>query len=109
MVYFILVQFLPKIMNYAAVILGGVIILVTAIILFFYPTNISGLKILAGLILLLFLLLIIFTIFKNTDSWRMHSIFLKHSTHAIKQRKLTILYIPLFFIILVAFVTILVL
>lgn len=35
-IYFLLVQFFPKPMNYAAVIVGGLAILATAICLFFY-------------------------------------------------------------------------
>ena len=37
-IYFLLVQFLPKKMNYVAVIVGGLAILVTAFCLFFYQT-----------------------------------------------------------------------
>lgn len=83
-IYFLLVQFLPKIMNYAAVIVGGIIVLVTAVLLFLYKTHQTTLKIIAGVILLLFLLVIIMTILKNNDSWRMHAIFLKYSTKMIK-------------------------
>lgn len=68
-IYFLLVQFLPKPMNYAAVIVGGLAILATAVCLFLYKTDQKILKIIAGIILLIILLLIIMTVFKNRDSW----------------------------------------
>lgn len=108
-VYFLLVQFLPKGMNYVSVVVGGIIIVITAICLFFYNTQQTILKVVAGIALILLFLLIIMTVFKNRDSWRMHGIFLSHSTRIIKQRPLTILYIPIFFLMLVGFAFIVVL
>lgn len=96
-------------MNYAAVIAGGIAILVTAVCLFLYQTEEKVLKIIAAVILLLVLLLILMTVLKNTDSWRMHSIFLKQATIMIKDRPITLLFVPVFFIMLVGFAVMIVL
>ena len=49
------------------------------------------------------------TALKNTDSWRMHAIFLKQATVMIKDRPLTLLFVPVFFVMLLAFAVLVVL
>ena len=109
MLYFVLVQLLPKIMNYAAVFVGCIIIFATIICVFTYNTPQTSLKNLAGVVLIIILIVILLTVCKNRDSWRMHAIFLKYATYMIKSRPGTLAYIPIFFAILVCFVIIVVL
>ena len=49
------------------------------------------------------------TVLKNTDSWRMHAIFLKQATNIIKDRPVTLLFVPVFFIMLLGFAVMIVL
>ena len=103
------VQCLPTFMNYAAVALGMVIILASAICVFLYRTSQHTAKLVLASCLIFVLLIILMTICKNNDSWRMHAIFLSYSTKMVKDRGVTIFYIPIFFIFLVGFIAILVL
>lgn len=107
--YFLLVQCFPTVMNYAAMVVGLIVIVATIICIFTYQTENPGVKIAAGVILIIVFIVIVMTVLKNKDSWDMHRIFLKYSTVMVKDRMTTLLYIPLFFAILVCFVIILVL
>lgn len=109
LLYMLLVQFFPWVMNYAAVVLGWLVILATTICLILYQTDQSGLKIVIGVLLVVMLIVILYNSFKNMDSLRMHAIFLSYSTKMFREKPSTFLYIPMFFIILVAFIMILVL
>ena len=96
-------------MNYLAVALGSIVILVTAICVFLYNSDQHTAKLVIGICLLFVLLIILLTVCKNTDSWRMHAIFLKYSTNLIQDRCSTFFYIPIFFVMIVGFAVILVL
>lgn len=109
LLYMFLVQCIPNFMNYAAVGLGIIVILGSAICVFLYRTSQHTVKTVLAVCLLFVLLIILLTICKNNDSWRMHSIFLSYSTKMIRDRGATIFYIPIFFVFLVAFIAILVL
>ena len=109
LVYMLLVQCVPSIMNYLVVALGCVMIVAAAVCVFLYRTPATAMKNIIGIILLCVLLIIIMTICKNTDSWRMHSIFLSYSTKMLSQRGSTLFYIPLFTAALVGFALMLVL
>lgn len=107
--YMVLVQFFPKGMNYAAVILGWLAILASAICLFTYNTSENIFRTIVGLLLILILIIIAVTFIKNQASLKIHGIFLNYSTKFIKDRPITLAYIPLFLLFLVAFITIVVL
>lgn len=96
-------------MNYAAVIVGCLIILATIICVFTYNTTETGVKNFTGIVLVIILVVILLTVCKNRDSWRMHAIFLKYATYVIKARLSTLIFIPIFFVFLVLFAMILVL
>ena len=107
--FMILVHCLPKIMNYATVAAGIIAILATIICVFLYQTEQQTAKLIIGICLIVVLVIIVLTICKNTDSWKMHAIFLSYATKMIGDRCLTFLYIPIFFVAIVGFVVILVL
>lgn len=96
-------------MNYAAVALGMIIILASAVCVFLYRTSQTTVKTVMAICLIFVLLIVLLTICKNNDSWRMHAIFLSHSTKMISDRGATIFYIPIFFVFLIGFIAILVL
>ena len=105
----VLVQCLPKPMNYVTVAVGIIAILVTTICVFLYDTPQQTAKIVIAVCLIVVLIIILLTICKNTDSWKMHAIFLSYATKMLLDRCLTFLYIPIFFAVIVGFVVILVL
>jgi hypothetical protein len=79
-VYFLLVQFLPKIMNFI-VSIGGILMLIAIIIcVFLYKTDFTAIKISLGVLLLFLLLLSSLTIIKHWNSVSLYSIYLKWST-----------------------------
>lgn len=108
-IYMLAVQFFPEVMNFVAIVLGSLVILACAICLFTYGISDSIFRIVVGCVLILFIIVIAITFFKNRDSLKIHGIFLKHSTKFIRDRPLTLAYIPLFFIFLVGFIVIIVL
>lgn len=96
-------------MNNLAVILGSIIILACAICLFTYGASENLFRIIIGCILIFMLIVIVTTFIKNQSSLRIHGIFLTYSTHFIRDRPLTLLYIPLFLLFLIAFIIMIVL
>lgn len=109
LVFMLFVQFLPKIMNYATVGVGMVAILVTTICVFLYRTSQVTVQTVIGICLIVVLVIILLTICKNTDSWKMHAIFLSYATKMICDRCSSFFYIPIFFVVIVGFAVILVL
>lgn len=103
------VQFLPKIMNYATVGVGMIAILVTIICVFLYQTSQTTGQTVIGVCLIVVLVIILLTICKNTDSWKMHAIFLSQATKMICDRCSSFFYIPIFFAAIIGFSVILVL
>jgi hypothetical protein len=63
----------------------------------------------AASLLILVVIVIAITFIKNTKSIRIHGIFLSHATKFIRQRLGTLIYIPLFFLLLLGFITLIVL
>lgn len=107
--FMLAVQCFPAFMNYFTLVLGCIAILISAVCVFLYRTSQHPIKEIIAAVLLCILLIILLTICKNTDSWRMHSIFLSYSTKMISHRCTTLFYIPIFAVILVAFIAMLVL
>lgn len=106
--YFTFVQVIPVIMNFAAVALGMATLLATAICVLTYETNLISFKIIIAIILLILFVFFVLTIYKHFDSLYLHSIYLKWSTTMCDDRKLSILYIPIFILILSAFIGIMI-
>jgi hypothetical protein len=91
-------------MNFVAVGLGMLVLLITTIAVFTYSTQYTKMKIFIGIVLLLLFIFFGLTIYKHYDSLSLHSIYLKWSTKMLVDRKLTILYIPIFMLLLVGFI-----
>lgn len=107
--YMALVQVAPKLMNNLAVIAGSVMILACAICIFTYGAGENAFRIVIGCVLIFMLIIIALTFLKNRSSLRIHGIFLNYSTQFLKDRPITLLYIPLFLAFLVSFIIIIVL
>ena len=105
-VYMILVQFWPEIMNKVALIIG--IVLMTSIFLCicFYPTDYTKSKIAIIFFYLLLLVTTVGTLWKNRNNIEIHGIFLQYSTRMLTSRLYVFLYIPLFMVILTLFILI---
>lgn len=108
-IFFIIVQCLPKIMNYLVVVVGLVIFVAVIICIFTYGTNYTGFKIALGIVLLILLLLIVCGICKNREAIRVHGIFLSYGTKVFSSKPSTFFYILFFLAILVLFVMLLML
>lgn len=109
LLFFILVQFLPKIMNYVVIALGMITILASGVCLFYYETTFTTFKIVLGCLLVLSFIIIVFLIIQNMDSIRMYGIFLQASTQFVKDRPFALLYIPLFLLLIAGFIAMVVL
>lgn len=100
--FMLLVQCIPQIMNRAAVIIGTVAIIALAIAFIVYPSKInSETRFLVFAITLILLLIIICTFIKNFKSWGLNGIFLKYATKFICAR-LYLLLLPILFLGLMA-------
>lgn len=107
-IYFVLVQFLASKMNYIVVGLGMVVLLVTIICVFTYKTELENLKISVGTVLTLILIFFAVTVYKHFDSMKLYSIYLKWSTKMFNDRKLSVIYVFIFFAILLGFIGIMI-
>lgn len=96
-------------MNFVAVGLGMLVLLITTIAVFTYSTQYIKLKIFIGIVLLLLFIFFGLTIYKHYDSLYLHSIYLKWSTKMLVDRKLTVVYIPIFLVVLIGFIIMIVL
>ncbi len=77
LIFFLLVQFFPKTMNYATVIGGVVVLLATLVCISTYPSDQVGVKIALGVTMGLLLIIILISCWQNRDSLRMNTIFLR--------------------------------
>ncbi len=101
-------QLLPTKMSFVTVGLGAFVLLVTAICVFTYHTTFTSVKVLIGVGLLLFSVFFVFIVLKHYDSMHLFSIYLKWSTRMFLDRKLSILYVPIFFLFFLGFVGIMI-
>lgn len=95
-------------MSFIAVALGSLLLLATTICVFIYKTHHTGTKVIAGIMLLLLLIFFVLTVYKHYDSMHLYAVYLKWSTKMFLDRKLSIIYIPIFLILLTGFIFILV-
>lgn len=107
-IFILVVQFFPTKVIYIGTILGLLMLLASIICVILYKTNHTKAKIVILVILVLLFLFSLLTTWKNPNSLRMHSIFLKWATVMVKNRILTVLYIPIFMIVLTLFICLLV-
>ena len=107
-IYFLLVQFFPTKMIYFGTIAGLVMLLAATICFLFYKTNHTAVKAIVCIVMIVVLLFALLSTWKNPNSLRMHSIFLKWSTVVLKDRLLTALYIPFYMLILAMFIGLLI-
>lgn len=101
--YLLFVQFLSRFTNYGTVILGCLMIIACLVCICTYKTDQNGGKIIQSVVLSITLIIILVTSFKSFHSWEMHSIFLRHATIMVKQKPFTLLYIPLFLVLIFGF------
>jgi hypothetical protein len=80
LVYFVLVQIFPKIINKYVLYVGCGVIFILVILTFVYNTPYTGSKIFVGIILVLLFAFIVVTVFLFSKSIEMNGIFLEQST-----------------------------
>jgi len=103
------VQFFPQKMIYIGTFAGLVMLFAATICVLFYNTHHTAIKVIICIVMIVLFVFAVLSIWKNPNSLRMHSIFLKWSAVVLKDRKLVALYIPIFMIILALFIGMLVL
>jgi phosphate/sulfate permease len=91
-------------MNYIVLALGILTLLAASICVFTYSTTHSTVKLLIGICLLLILVFLLLEAFKHRDSLKLHAIYLKWSTKLFDDRKLSVVYILIFIVILAGFI-----
>jgi NADH:ubiquinone oxidoreductase subunit 6 (subunit J) len=95
-------------MIYIGTIAGLVMLLAAIICLAFYQTHHTTTKFIILIVMIGLLIFAALSTWKNPNSLRMHSIFLKWSTVVLKDRILSAIYIPLFMLILAMFIGLLI-
>lgn len=103
------VQFMPKITNYAVVVLAIAFLIASIICIATYQTSQTSILILEATLLGVLLAIILINVFRGFKSWKMYSLFLTYSTKVVYDKKSILLYIPIFWGILFAFIVIIVL
>lgn len=96
LVFFVLVQFLPKIISRYVLYAGCGILFLLIILTFTYSTPYTKPKILVGLLLICFLIIVGITIFLFQKSIDLNGIFLEYSTKFVKETLLVLINIPIF-------------
>ncbi len=107
-IYFVLVQFLPKLMNEIVVIVGGVLLFAAIIVVLTYNTKFVAVKFLIGIALIVLFIITVLSILKHRSSLTLHSIYLNESTQMTKSRWLSLLYILIFLALVVLMVGLLI-
>jgi len=101
--YLLLTQFFPKIMNIFAVYIGIFFTLGLTICFFTYDSN-SPWKIPIGIALLIAFVILVFNLCKNGNTLKIHGVFLDASTKMLcLDRCFTFIYIPIFLVFIVIF------
>jgi hypothetical protein len=104
LIFMIMVQCCPKVMNKAVIILGCVVILALSICLFFYYWSDTGKWIIASLLLVLFFIIALSSC-KNRRALNMNGVFMDAAATMLgKSKCCTFFYIPLFLAFLVGFI-----
>ena len=104
-IYLILVQCLPKCMNFSLLPLS-ILMLIFGIIVIgsFYTKKQQSLKTIIMIFMIVLEVFIVISIFRNCISAKIHGIFLSVASQIVSWRKSTLFSIPLFIIVLVLFV-----
>ena len=71
-----MVQFLPKFMNYAAIILGTLSMIALCVLIALYHTEYTASKWICFAVLLILVLITVFEVFFNSKAWAIHGILL---------------------------------
>lgn len=107
-IFFVLVQCIPKIMNKAVIILAFLVVLALSICAFTYYHDNTG-RIIIGVLVLLTFIIIILSTCKNRRSLEMNGVFLDNATKMLRSDKWgTFFYIPLFIALLTCFILLIV-
>lgn len=101
--YLILVQFMPKIMNKAVIILCLLVILAIGICVLTYSHD-NAQKIAIGILLLVLFIVILLSYCRNRKAIDMNGVFLYHATRVAKDKCCTFVYILLFLAFLTVFI-----
>lgn len=96
-------------MVYAVIILGCLVVVATVFCVFFYNSNQIGTKIFFGILAFILILVIVLPSITYRDSLNLFKILLKISSKILRHRLIMLIYIPIFLVILLAFMVIIVL
>lgn len=109
LIYFIVVQFFPKIVNRFILYIGIGILFILVICTWAYPTTHIKSKVIVGLILLFLLAIVALTVFFFKQAVKANGVFLHQATKFIKDYPIVLINIPIFLGITALFAYILVL
>lgn len=101
--FFLAVQFAPKLVNKYILYIGSVVLLVLVVCVFTYSTEYGKSKIVIGLVLLFFLITVGLTVWLFKSEVVANGVFLHQATLLIKEFPFILINIPFFLAILVAF------
>lgn len=96
LIHFLLVQFFPKIVNKVILYVGLVVLLILIICTFTYPTEHMKSKILIGLLLVLFFVIVGLTVYFFREAVEANGVFLHQASIFIKDYPLVLINIPIF-------------
>jgi hypothetical protein len=97
-IYMILVQCLPRIMNRVSVVVGVLALIALSATIILYPSNISPLlRWIVFIIAVVFLLIMVCTFAKYFSMWGINGVFLEFGTKFIRER-LYLLVLPIIFL-----------
>ena len=99
----LLAQFIPRIMNYTAIILGTLVMVGLCVCLALYPTKYTAAKWICFVVFLVPVLIIIFKVFFNSKVWAVNGILLEEASRMVCDRISVLGYIPIFILVTVAF------
>ncbi len=102
-IYFLTVQFLPKTVNKYILYVGSLALLILLICVISYRTEHLKSKIVTGLLLAFFLIVVVLTLFFYKESVLANGVFLLEATKLIKEFPLILINIPIFLVALGVF------
>lgn len=103
LIYLVVVQFFAKIVNRFVIYVGAAMLLVLVICIWTYPTEYVKSKVIIGLVLLAFLVVVAWTVWLYREAVLANGIFLQQATKFVRDLPWVLINIPLFLGILVLF------
>jgi hypothetical protein len=105
-VYTLLVQFFPRMMNKLSVVLGLVFMCVMLLLVVVYPRGNVAVRVVVAVVLLLLVGIVGLGAFRSKACLDMHGVFLYHATQLVKQNIKIIVFVPIFLVVFSLFIVV---